>query len=80
MISLTPTQQKLLTFLKHEIGATGVAPSFSEMAKHMGLASKSNIYRILTELEMRGRIARVERSRRAIELLDAKCPHCGKDL
>lgn len=80
MISLTPTQQRLLTFLKHEIGTTGVAPSFVEMASHMGLASKSGVHRILAKLEMRGRITRVKNCRRAIELIEATCPHCGKGL
>lgn len=81
MISLTPQQQKLLSFIGNKLGETGgVAPSFSEMAKHMGFVSRSNIYRLLGELEERGRILRLKNRARAIEIVEARCPHCGKGL
>lgn len=80
MISLTPQQKKLLTFLTREISATGVAPSFSQMAAHMGLSSKSGIHRLLNSLEERGRISRMGKRRQAIEVYVAQCPHCGGKL
>ena len=80
MISLTMQQQKLLSFLKEEIGATGIAPSYDEIARHMGLSSKSGVKPLLAGLEMRGRIKLLPRRSRAMEILEAKCPHCGKSL
>lgn len=80
MISLTPQQQRLLAFLKAKIEETGVSPTFQEMASALDLSSKSGIQRILSDLELRGRIRRLKNKARAIEIIDGKCPHCGKSL
>lgn len=80
MISLTPQQQKLLSFIKGAIEETGIAPSYAEMAKHMGLASKSVVFAMVRGLEERGRLRRMPYRKRAMEVLEAKCPHCGGAL
>lgn len=54
---LTPVQQRLLAFITERITATGVSPSYAEMAAHLGLHSKSGSYRIVAQLVDRGRIA-----------------------
>ena len=80
MISLTPQQQKLFTFIRSSIEESGVAPSYQEMQTHLGLASKSGIHRLIGELEQRGRIRVMKRKTRAMEIIEAKCPHCGKEI
>lgn len=81
MISLTPQQQKLLTFIKHTMSKNdGVPPRYVDMATHMGFVSKSGVHRILIQLEKRGRIVRLKGLARAIEIIDATCPHCGGSL
>lgn len=80
MISLTPTQSKLLVYIEKTLTTTGVAPSYDEMREHMGLASKSNIHRIIGELVQRGRLRVMRKHRRAMEIVEQKCRHCGKEL
>lgn len=70
MQSLTQQQQKLLEFLTDRIRATGVAPSFEEMAAHMGMKSKSGIHRIMIALQERRRIYRPFGKARCIEIIE----------
>lgn len=80
MISLTPQQQKLFTFIKEKIEASGIAPSYLEMQRFMGLASKSGIHRMLEDIEVKGRMRRLKGKARAMEIIEAKCPHCGREI
>lgn len=69
-MGLTQKQRELLRFLCIYMDASeGVAPSFVEMMEAMGVASRSNIHRMLGELEYRGIIRRIPYRRRAIEIL-----------
>lgn len=69
MISLTPKEAELYAYLRQRISATGVGPSFEEMREAMGLNSKSGVHRILTALELKGRIRRLPHRARAIEII-----------
>lgn len=66
---LTRRQHQLLTFLHDRIALGGVSPSFDEMAEALGLASKANIFRLLSALEIRGFVRRSHRRARAVEVI-----------
>jgi SOS-response transcriptional repressor LexA len=66
---MTPKQALLLAFIDMRVREHGVSPSFEEMQRHLGLASKSGIHRLITGLEERGFIRRIPHRCRAIEVL-----------
>lgn len=67
---LTPVQAKCLQFIAdYQAGHGGIAPSYDEIAAHMGVLSKSAVTRLIDQLEARGRIARVPNRSRAITIL-----------
>jgi repressor LexA len=67
---LTPRQSTLLHFIKdYQQKNRGVSPSYTEMMKHMNLASKSGINRLLEALEERGFITRIPARARAITIV-----------
>ncbi len=66
---LTRKQHELLAFLVESSYRSEVTPSFDEMRKAVGLASKSGIHRLVTALEERGYIRRLPNKARAIEML-----------
>ena len=65
---MTPKQQQLFKYLKENI-IDGVCPSFEDMRKAMGLASKSGVHRLVKSLEEQGRITRMKHRARAIEIV-----------
>lgn len=80
MTGITAQQSKLLTFIGIWQHDYGISPSYGQMAEYMGLRSKSGILRLLTGLEERGRIKRIHRRARSIEIVRKSCPHCGGAL
>lgn len=82
---MTGAQYRLLTFLATSLSG-GATPSFDEMARHMGLASKSGVHRLLTALQRDGFIHRRRGAVRHIEILRVpqtilgQCPCCGQTL
>lgn len=67
---LTIHQHRALIFIVRRIDATGgVSPSLDEIAKHLGLKSKSGVARILDGLEERRFIARDRGRARNIRIL-----------
>lgn len=58
MISLTPTQRRLLVFIGTLQRQGDPAPSYEDMARHMGMKSKSNIHFLMRGLEERAAIIR----------------------
>lgn len=66
---LTVRQHQLYAFLWSFIPAHGYAPSFDEMAGHMGYSSLATVHEHLTNLERKGWIRRTFNEARAIELL-----------
>ncbi len=68
MHGMTEVQAKLHAFLVDRIDDP-VAPSYQEMADHLGLKSRSNINRILAQMNARGLVRwnpGIQRSVRAI--------------
>ena len=66
---LTHQQEKLLQFINNFQIKSNVTPSFDEMKDGLGLRSKSGIHRILSALEERGYIKKLNNRARAIEVL-----------
>jgi SOS-response transcriptional repressor LexA len=66
---LTPKQSRLLYFIRAQIDASGVAPTFADMALALGIKSKSGIHRIVTGLEERGYVERNPRLYRSIQII-----------
>jgi len=72
---LTPTQAKCLQFIAdYQAGHGGIAPSYDEIGAHMGIVSKSGVTRLIDQLEMHGRIARVPNRSRAITIIPTPTP------
>jgi repressor LexA len=66
---LTKKQYELLVYIHQRVRETGVPPSFDEMKDALDLRSKSGIHRLITALEERGYIKRLEKRARALEIL-----------
>lgn len=66
---LTKKQHELLMFIHERVRETGVPPSFDEMKDALDLKSKSGIHRLVTALEERGFLKRLEKRARALEIL-----------
>ena len=62
---LTRKQYELLMFIHERVRETGVPPSFDEMKDALDLKSKSGIHRLITALEERGFLRRMEKRARA---------------
>ena len=65
---LTRKQHELLMFIHERIRETGIPPSFDEMKDALDLKSKSGIHRLITALEERGFLRRMEKRARALEV------------
>lgn len=67
---LTHRQHELLIFLRdYQVEHNGVSPALWEMARALGLKSKSGTHRILSALEYRGFIARRNNEARSVTIL-----------
>ena len=66
---LTRKQYELLMFIHERVRESGVPPSFDEMKEALDLKSKSGIHRLITALEERGFLRRMEKRARALEVL-----------
>ena len=66
---LTQRQHQLLQFIQGYLGHHGVPPSFEEMRDALKLKSKSGIHRLITGLEERGYIRRLQYRARALEVI-----------
>ncbi|MHC1549419.1 LexA family protein [Phyllobacterium sp. K27] len=68
-MSLLPTHIKALEFITRRLAAGETAPSVGEMAKELGLSSRSGAHRIIVALEERGHIVRMHGRSRCIQLV-----------
>jgi repressor LexA len=66
---LTRKQYELLMFIHERVRESGIPPSFDEMKDALDLKSKSGIHRLITALEERGFLRRMEKRARALEVL-----------
>jgi len=56
-------------FIHERVRESGVPPSFDEMKDALDLKSKSGIHRLITALEERGFLRRIEKRARALEII-----------
>jgi repressor LexA len=56
-------------FIHERVRETGIPPSFDEMKDALDLKSKSGIHRLITALEERGFLKRMEKRARALEIV-----------
>lgn len=68
-MGLTEKQARVLECIKSRIDATGIAPTYAEIAYFLGLKTRSVVHSHITELEARGAIRRIPGSARAIEVV-----------
>ncbi len=66
---LTRKQHELLMFIHERVRESGIPPSFDEMKDALDLRSKSGIHRLITALEERGFLRRMEKRARALEIV-----------
>ena len=66
---LTRKQYELLMFIHERVRESGIPPSFDEMKDALDLKSKSGIHRLITALEERGFLRRMEKRARALEIV-----------
>lgn len=69
-LGLTPEQARLLAYIAEFSEREGHSPSYEQMKRAMGLASKSGINRLVVALEERGAIVRLPNHSRAISVVD----------
>ena len=67
--NLTPKQLEALKFLVKYINANWVAPTYDEIALHLGLKSKAGVHRLVLSLAERGWIKRTPGHARSITVL-----------
>ncbi len=68
---LTPQQSNLLLFIqKYTFENNHVSPTYDEMASHLGLKAKSNVFRIVTALRRRGFISFPKNRKRSIQIIN----------
>lgn len=66
---LTARQSDALRFIRSHMETRNTAPSFQQIAAHLGLLSKSSVHRLLGALEERGHIKRLHNRARSIVLV-----------
>lgn len=66
---LTHRQRQALGYIHEQQRATGVCPSYREIAGALGIKGKSQVHHIVLSLEQRGYVRRIPSKQRAIEVL-----------
>lgn len=69
MMSPTPRQAELLRFIEAHTVQHGMAPTYVQMAEHLGLKSRGCVNYLVKGLEERGLIRRLPNQARAIEVI-----------
>lgn len=64
----TQREKELLDFIRAFFAASGIMPSYSEMCAWLGVASKSNVARMIDGLIARGHLKRIPGRSRALLL------------
>lgn len=76
-VALTPVQRDCLDAIR-ALSKNGVAPSLDELRRHLGLASKSNVHRLIQLLMDRGLIQHTFGQPRSLRIVGE--PLLGVDL
>ena len=67
---MTRRESQCLHLIREYIRSHGYSPTYRWLADHMGLASLSGVHRVVSSLEGQGRVQRMSRKARSIELVE----------
>ena len=67
--NLTPTQERVFSFLNHYLGKKGFPPTLREIASHFGLKGPRGPQKTLAILERKGYLRKIPGGSRAVEIL-----------
>lgn len=70
VIMLTPSQRKVLDFIKHYLARKGYAPSLAEIAEGLGTRSRGSMHKHVQALAAAGVIRQIPGRQRGIELVE----------
>lgn len=77
MMSLTPRETSLLAYLAGHIEARGYGPSYDDIARVVGLSSKSRVAALVGSLEAKGAVRRMPgRARSLAPAVQVTVPRC----
>lgn len=68
---ITRKQRQLLGFIAAHIAEFGSSPTFEEMAREMGVKSRSGVAKIVDALELRGHITRLPHKAGSIRIVES---------
>lgn len=68
MMGLTPRQADCLRVIRERLTQSGVPPTYDEMCLQLGMASKSNVARLVDGLVARGHLRRLPNHARGLAL------------
>lgn len=71
---MTPVQAKTLAFVGSFVVDHGYSPSYEEIGEALGVASKSGVHRIVAALVEMGKLRKVGRRMRCLELPEGTSP------
>lgn len=57
---MTPHQAKAFEFIRDEISACGIAPSYEEIGRAIGVTTKSGVHRIVDRLILDGKLVKAK--------------------
>lgn len=77
-LGLTPRQKQTLDFIRAEVAAKGVPPTYEEIREELELSSKSGVARLIGSLTARGFITSCKRAQRSIALVDQSTPDTAR--
>lgn len=66
---MTPLELKALDYIRERV-ALGVPPTLDEISNHTGICSKSHAHRVVTSLELQGKLSRMPHRARGLTLGD----------
>ena len=76
--TMTPKQKLVLDFIQTYVKIKGFAPSYADIAHGLGLKSKSNIHRLVHELQKEGLVSIKPHLIRSMTLVDRSVEHIEK--
>lgn len=53
MVGLSPRERQTFDFIREKIMATGISPTYDEIRQHLGISSKSGVFRLVKALVKR---------------------------
>jgi SOS-response transcriptional repressor LexA len=77
---LTTRAVELLAVLRAFRAQHGRVPTYEEMAADLGVAAKSTVHRLITQLEARGLVRRLHCKRQSVELIEPRTITLPEDV